>query len=82
MQALVSGRNNSSSFEPRGGSTAITINIRIVNRDLQLSNFPVLAVELVSKFVEKLSAQYALNKDSLKLMSNGRLVDLNQPGLS
>ena len=81
MQAFVTGRNNSS-FEPRGGSTAITINIRIVNRDLQLNNFPVLAVELVSKFVEKMCAQYTLNKDSLKLLSNGKLVDLTQPALS
>ena len=81
MQALVGGRNNGS-FQPRGGSTAITINIRIVNRGFSLDNFPIMAVELVSKFVEKMCIQFTLNKDSLKILSNGKLVDLTQPALS
>ena len=60
----------------------IKVNVRIVFRDLFLPDFPCMPAELVSKFVDKMCTQFAMNKETIKFLTQGRQIEFNQPGFT
>ena len=53
------------------------INIRLVNKDLFLPDFPCMAKEPITSFIDKLCQTFTLNRESLRVISNGKLVQFN-----
>ena len=60
----------------------IKLNVRLINKDLYLPDFPCMPAELVSKFVDKMCAQFTMNKETVKVLTNGKNVNYSQPGFT
>ena len=64
------------------GLAMIKVNVRLVNKDLYLPDFPCMPAELVSKFVDKMCLQFSLNKESVKFLTSGNVIQYNLPGFT
>ena len=60
----------------------IKVTLRLVNKDLVLPDFPCMQTELASSFIDKMCNQFTMSRDSLRVLSNGKLIRFNQPNLT
>lgn len=81
MQAISNSRS-AATADQRGGSTIVNITVRLVNKDLVLEDFPCMPAALAVTFIDKLCTQFTLNKESLRVLTNSKLLQFNQPGLT
>ena len=64
-------------MQASGQLILMKVNVRIVNKDLLLPEFPCMPSEQVSKFVEKMANQFVMNKDSVRVLCGGKFLQAN-----